>query len=76
MNQSDFVCDGTIISEFNGFDGESVFEFNNGQVWKQAEYKYAYHYAYRPEANVRNSGNGFVLQVEGMDETVLVRRIS
>jgi hypothetical protein len=75
MGQSDVVCEGVIISDFTGFDGDSEFEFNNGQVWKQAEYKYSYHYAYRPEAVVIDGRHGFTLKVEGMDETVGVRRL-
>jgi len=42
--------DGVIVSDFNGFDGQSRFEFNNGHVWEQAEYKYICHYAYRRRA--------------------------
>ena len=66
--------EGTIISEFNGFDGSSRFQFQSGRVWEQAEYKYSYHYAYRPEALVIDGVDGVVLQVEGMNEQVRVRR--
>jgi hypothetical protein len=75
MSRSEIVCEGVIVSDFSGFDGNSEFEFNNGQIWKQAQYKYAYHYAYRPEAVVTDGRDGPVLKVEGMDETVRVRRI-
>src|SRR5262249_34519166 len=40
--------EGVIVSDFNGFDGSSRFEFASGRIWEQAEYKYSYHYAYRP----------------------------
>jgi hypothetical protein len=66
--------EGTIVSDFNGFDGESRFEFASGRVWAQAEYKYCYHYAYRPHAMVVDGVDGTVLHVEGMNETVRVRR--
>lgn len=69
------LCQGVIVSDFEGFDGESVFEFNNGQVWKQSAYKYSYHYAYRPEAMVVDGHDGIVLTVEGMSDTVQVRRV-
>lgn len=65
---------GTIVSDFNGFDGSSRFEFQNGHVWQQAEYKYSYHYAYRPNAMVVSGVTGVILYVEGMSETVQVRR--
>jgi hypothetical protein len=31
------VEEGTIVSDFNGFHGNSRFEFESGRVWKQAE---------------------------------------
>jgi len=69
------VLSGVIVSDFNGFDGDSIFEFENGEIWKQAEYNYDYHYAYRPEAIIISGPNGTVLHVEGMSETVSVERI-
>lgn len=66
--------EGTIISDFNGFDGSSRFQFDSGRVWEQAEYKYSYHYAYRPQAIVVDGVNGVMLHVEGMNEGVRVRR--
>ena len=67
--------EGAIVSDFNGFDGSSRFEFQSGRIWEQAEYKYGYHYAYRPQAIVIDGVDGVVLQVEGMNEPVRVRRI-
>lgn len=69
------LVDGTIVSEFNGFDGQSVFQFDNGQIWQQSEYKYDYHYAYRPSAMIVDGINGTTLHVDGMSDTVTVRRI-
>lgn len=71
----DIVLEGKIVSDFVGFDGQSRFEFQNGQIWEQAEYKYSYHYAYMPNALIINGLNGYQLRVEGMDEPVRVRRI-
>jgi hypothetical protein len=67
--------DDVIVSDFNGFDGDSKFEFSNGHVWGQAEYKYSYHYAYRPRAIIVAGIGGATLQVEGMSEHVHVRRV-
>lgn len=66
--------DGVIVSDFEGFDGDTRFEFESGRVWEQAEYKYSYHYAYRPHAIVVDGINGVELQVEGMNDAVRVRR--
>jgi hypothetical protein len=67
--------DGAIVSDFNGFDGSSRFEFESGHVWEQAECKYSYHYAYRPHVMVVDGVDGVVLQVEGMNEAFHVRRV-
>lgn len=69
------IEEGVIVSPFQGFSGDSAFQFENGHVWKQTEYKYEYHYAQRPEAIVIDGMNGPELQVEGIDETIQVRRI-
>jgi hypothetical protein len=44
----------------------------DGSKWKQAEYHYEYHYAYRPEATVTNDG---LMLVDGMSRAVRVRRV-
>lgn len=73
--RASIVAEGTIVSDFTGFNGNARFEFNNGSIWEQAEYKYEYHYAYRPEALIIDGKDGVVLSVEDMDETVAVRRV-
>jgi hypothetical protein len=69
------VEDGAIISDFCGFKGSSKFQFQNGHVWQQVEYKYSYHYAYRPHGGIVDGINGLRLSVEGMSESVRVRRV-
>jgi hypothetical protein len=66
--------EGAIISDFNGFDGSARVQLDSGRVWEQAEYKYSYHYAYRPRAIIVDGVNGITLHVEGMNEGVRVRR--
>ena len=67
--------EGVIVNDFRGFTGDSLFHFDNGHVWQQAEYKYNYHYAYRPDAVIVDGINGPEMHVDGMDETVGVRRV-
>jgi hypothetical protein len=69
------IENGAIASEFHGFDGHSIFKFDNGRIWEQSEYKYSYHYAYRPNALVVEGINGTELHVDGMSETIKVRQI-
>ena len=70
------IEEGPIVSDFSGFNSQVRFEFQNGHVWEQSEYKYAYHYAYRPDALIVNGTRGTVLHVDGMTDTVQVRRVS
>ena len=72
--RADILEQGTIVSDFDGFRGKSRFEFQSGRVWEQAEYKYSYHYAYRPQGVVISGVNGVELHVDGMSEQVAVRQ--
>ena len=66
-----------IDGEFNGWNGDSVFQLTNGQVWQQATYACEYHYAYRPNVLIAPSNDGgWVMQVEGMSSTLPVRRVA
>jgi hypothetical protein len=71
----DLVFEGAIVSDFTGFNQGMKFEFQNGQIWEQAEYKYSYHYTYRPQAMVVDGLNGCELHVDGLSDTVRVRRL-
>ena len=75
VTEVNVVCEGSIISDFTGLNSGMRFQFQNGQVWEQAEYKYHYCYAYRPNAFVVHGTNGYELHVDGMDENVRVRRV-
>ncbi|MFA6392725.1 MAG: hypothetical protein WCW54_01405 [Candidatus Paceibacterota bacterium] len=70
----DIIQEGPIVSNFKGFFQNARFEFQNGNIWEQAEYKYNYHYAFRPHAVIINGVNGYELSVDGMSETVRVKR--
>jgi hypothetical protein len=69
------VIESKIDGEFNGWDGETIFVLQNGQIWQQAEYDYEYEYAYSPDVVIFRSGNSFEMQVEGMDESIRVTRV-
>ena len=70
------VEDGVIVSDFRGFKNrDTLFKFQSGRIYQQAEYCYACRYAYRPRAAVVDGLYGLELQVEGMSRSVRVRRI-
>lgn len=67
--------DSRISGEFNGWDGDTVFELDNGTKWQQARYRYKYRYKYRPRAQIFRQGGQYLLAVDGMDEMLEVRRL-
>lgn len=70
------VEDGTLKGTFKGFKNrDTIFIFTNGSKWQQNEYKYHYHYAYRLHAKVIEKPGYFVLEVDGMNDSVKVSRI-
>jgi hypothetical protein len=69
------AIESTISGEFHGWDGETIFKLDNGQIWKQAEYDYTYSYSYRPDVTIYSTSAGCRMKVEDEEETILVRRI-
>jgi hypothetical protein len=70
------VCKGRLDGTFEGWRGDTVFRFTNGQIWQQARYAYRYKYRYRPEALITKEGGRFFLQVKGMKDRIQVHRLS
>jgi hypothetical protein len=68
------ICESRIDDEFQGWDGDNYYQLANGEIWQQAQYKYSYHYAYRPNARILSDGSRFFLEVEEMSEPVEVKR--
>lgn len=60
-----------VENEWQGWSGDTVVKLTDGSIWRQEEYHYEYRYAYRPRAILQNN----VLQVEGMNRGIRVRRI-
>ena len=71
----DAVSDSQIAGDFGGWDGDTLFELANGQIWQQAGPGVATHVAVNPRAVVFSKAGHFELYVEGVDSTVWVMRI-
>ena len=69
------VIESQIDGEFSGWEGETIFKLTNGQIWQQASYAYTYSYKYRPKVLIFRSGEGYQMQVEGMDSRIRVTRL-
>jgi hypothetical protein len=62
----------TIADEFTGWEGDTLFELDNGQFWLQVDGTYHYHYAYRPQVTIFRTNSGWRMAVDGVGETVMV----
>lgn len=69
------VIESRISGEFSGWEGETIFKLMNGQIWQQSSYAYMYHYAYMPEVTIYKVGLQYKMQVEGVSDTIYVKRI-
>ena len=74
-SQTASVIESEIDGEFHGWSGETIFKLTNGQIWQQSEYDYEYEYEYRPKVTIIKTSGGYKMQIEGMSETVAVKRI-
>lgn len=68
------VYDSRISDDFEGWDGDKVYELDNGTKWELTSYRYRYHYSYRPRARIWDDRGQYMLDVDGMNEKVPVRR--
>lgn len=69
------VIESYIKGEFKGWDGDTIFILDNGQIWQQSSYAYTYHYAYHPKVIIYKTAGGYKMMVEGASGSIYVRRI-
>lgn len=69
------VVQSRINGTFNGWDGDTIFELENGQIWKQRDYAYMYHYAYRPKVTIIKEDFSYKMFIEDVTETLVVEKI-
>ena len=66
------VVESKINGIFRGWEGETSYELQNGQIWQQIRYQFENKFAYRPDVLIYNTGSETLMRVEGT--TVSVRR--
>jgi hypothetical protein len=64
-----------IAGAFEGWSGRTVFRLRNGQLWQQDSPGYLYRYVYMPKVVVYPTGGGYRMRVDGVRETITVRRV-
>lgn len=75
MEGYEIVRRSAINGEFTGFGDGILFRFVDGTTWVQAQYKYWYHYAYRPKATILRKDGLRYIQVDEKSEVVPVRQV-
>lgn len=68
------IIESRIDGEFKGWDGETIFRLQNGEIWQQASYGYKFNFADSPKVSIYQSGGVFRMKVEGVEEDIAVRR--
>ena len=76
VNLNAQVIETQIDGEFEGWEGETIFKMMNGQIWQQSSYAYMYSYAYSPEVIIYKTSSGYVMKVDGVEETINVVQIN
>lgn len=69
------IVESQIDGVFKGWSGNTVVNLTNGQIWKQAEPYYHYHYSYRAKVIIYKTESGKYKMVVGDLKAVLVVRI-
>lgn len=70
------VIETRIDGDFNGWEGETIWVMENGQVWRQRGYSVHYHYLHRPRVLLINSdSDGWIMKVDRIDSSVRVERL-
>jgi hypothetical protein len=64
-----------IIGEFGGWNGRTVFELENGQVWQQSSNGLLIAKLTNPKVTIKKATFSYKLSVEGYNASVSVRRI-
>lgn len=64
-----------MAGDFTGWDGNTLFQFANGQLWRQSSFGTLHQFARSPKVTLVATGSGWRLQVEGVPQSIYVKRI-
>jgi hypothetical protein len=75
--EGDAVPEAAVVSridgDFDGWEGDTVFRLENGQIWQQVSASARYHFARHPRVTI--SAAPHRLRVEGLPYEIAVRRL-
>jgi hypothetical protein len=64
-----------IASDFNGFKRDNLYRLANGQIWEQVDFAIRVGVRFRPDVLIYENRRKWRMLVEGMNETIEVRRV-
>jgi hypothetical protein len=76
VSNCDPAIESHISGDFRGWNGETTFVLDNGEIWKQAERGSVHSYSYSPIVTIYETPAGCRMMVEDEEDTILVRRTS
>jgi hypothetical protein len=71
----ELLVDSAIVNDFNGWDGDTLFELQNGQIWQQVGPGIETRVAVRPRALIFRGAGGVEMHVGGVDSNVRVEQL-
>lgn len=69
------VVESRIDGTFEGWDGDTIFQLTNGQIWQQSSFSSLYNYAFSPKVTIYPDAGGYKMHVEGVSKDIQVVRL-
>ncbi len=70
------VTETIIDGDFKGWDGTTTFKMVDGHTWKQDRDGNLFANSFRPKVVIYRTPEGYKMKVQGVDETLMVRRMN
>ncbi|MCB2189252.1 MAG: hypothetical protein KQJ78_22775 [Deltaproteobacteria bacterium] len=74
-SRSNTIVESRIAGPFNGWNGNTVFQLSNGQIWQQTDNQRREASGFNPHVTIYPSGSVFKMKVDGVPQVVEVRRL-
>lgn len=69
------VVESKIDGDFEGWDGDTIFKLENGQIWQQSSFAFTYKFAFRPKVIIFQKDSRWFMKVDGVEKTIEVKQL-
>jgi len=69
------LIESRVDGTFEGWEGDTIFKLEYGQIWQQVTFRYTYTYKFRPKVWIIKTHGAYRMKVEGVSDTIFVRRL-